>query len=136
MHMCMCRSSSEESSVSWEEATEFCFRSACWGLVNAIRAASMMTEHAISLSELRAVRLLFNKYDDELNGRMHASNLKPLLKVCVCCPGQTLRSDLSCHAVSAVCCLFLFDSNLSLSRTLHFTSLHCTALHCNTGHEW
>jgi hypothetical protein len=67
--------------VSWEEATEFCFRGACWGLVNAIRAASMMTEHAISLSELRAVRLLFNKYDDELNGRMHASNLKPLLKV-------------------------------------------------------
>lgn len=94
--MYVCRSSSEECSVSWEDVTEFCFRGACWGLVNAIRAANMMTVHSISLSELRAVRLLFNKYDDELNGRMHASNLKPLLKVSVIGLSQTMHFDLSC----------------------------------------
>ena len=35
----------------------------------------------MTLTELRAVRMLHTKYDENPDGRMHVSNLKPLLTV-------------------------------------------------------
>ena len=35
----------------------------------------------MTLTELRATRLLYSKYDDNLNGRMHVTNSKSFLAV-------------------------------------------------------
>ena len=62
------------SEVTWSELIVFCSVCSVWAVCHSLRAASLMAQYSISLSELRAVRSNFTTFDRQLDG--HINNIK------------------------------------------------------------
>ena len=67
--------------VTWLDLIEFCSVCSVWGVRHSLLAATIMAQHHISLTELRAVRSIFTTFDRQLDGNINAFDFQDFLEV-------------------------------------------------------
>ena len=67
--------------VTWLDLLEFCSVCSVWGVRHSLLAATIMAQHHISLTELRAVRSIFTTFDRQLDGNINAFDFQDFLAV-------------------------------------------------------
>ena len=80
--------------VTWLELIEFCSVCSVWGVRHSLLAATIMAQHHISLTELKAVRSIFTTFDRQLDGNINAFEFQDFLEVSAIISLSNYRYDL------------------------------------------
>ena len=80
--------------VTWLELIEFCSVCSVWGVRHSLLAATIMAQHHISLTELKAVRSIFTTFDRQLDGNINAFEFQDFLEVSAIVSLSNYRYDL------------------------------------------